>query len=101
MADARFGDVIERLLFLLEYPRPSREAIRAKWSQSGLLVGLEEPLAAELALKLEERTMELIDLQIQQGSLLKEDYVVDQFFNLRKQFFHDCGRDYYPSESRS
>ena len=97
MADARFDEVIERLLFLMEYPRPSREAIREKWIHSGLLVGLDESLAAELALKLEEKTMELIDLQVQQGSPLKEDYVVDQFFNLRRQFFHDCGRDYYPS----
>lgn len=99
-ADARFDEVIERLLFLLECPRPSRETIREKWSHSGLLNGLEKSLAAELAFKLEEKTLELIELQVQQGFQLKEDYVADQFFNLRRQFFHDCGRDYYPDKSR-
>ena len=66
-ADARWTDVIERLLFILERERslapapPTTEGLLKKWRQSGLLKGLEGRWEEDLAYRLEGAAHELID----------------------------------------
>lgn len=63
-ADARFGDVIERLLSLLEYqhrPQPTTQQLVYKWHQTGLLDGLPDFVQETLAGWLEDAAHKLID----------------------------------------
>lgn len=59
-ADARFPEVIERLLFLLEAKRDLSHFIK-KWRQTGLLSDIAEEDMGEAAFALETTALALID----------------------------------------
>ena len=61
-ADARFGDVIERLLSILEsHQKLDSRRLMEKWKQTGLLDGLPDFVQATLAEWLEDAAHKLID----------------------------------------
>jgi hypothetical protein len=99
-ADARFGETIERLLFLLERQYKTRnhtflriEEYVKKWSLTGLLDNINDyELKKEAAIALEEGAWELIKLQtesIDKNSFL-EGYITEYLKEKVLPFEHWC-----------
>ena len=86
-ADARFGDVIERLLSILENPPPiaDTQKLVRKWHQTGLLDGLPDFVQATLAEWLEDAAHKLIDWSCLENPDPKvfEDKCSETLFGLR------------------
>jgi hypothetical protein len=85
-ADARFGEVIEHLLFLLERPPFCSKPFGLvwKWKQTGFLDGVnDDSLAQTLAEKFEEAALKLVG-----GRALEhpnDDEILDRFLDIRKE----------------
>lgn len=80
-ADARFPEVIERLLFLLEAKRDLSRFVK-KWIQTGLLSDVAEEDMGEAAFALEITALALIDECTKKGDATwetNEDYICQRF----------------------
>lgn len=86
-AGARFHEVIERLLFLLQRPQidrpyPTIEHLLWKWEQTGLLKDCLSPNHKELlAVRLEDKARELVGM-FSHKFAIDEDSVREQFCNV-------------------
>jgi hypothetical protein len=80
-ADARFDEVIERLLFILEH-RP--QTLVKKWGQTGLLLGLPDFVQETLAEWLEEEVFKIIDAKAL-GEDIDEDIVNTRLHAVRQR----------------
>ena len=105
-ADARFDEVIERLLFILEYPPFLSEpkALVWKWSRTGLLDGLNGSAQQELAEKLEAEARLIIDWMVLENP--NEDAfeeAVKRFGKLREETIvdYECQRHYFRNQTFS
>lgn len=81
IADARFGEVVERLLFILEAKRDLSHFIK-KWSRTGLLSDIPEEDVGEAAFALETTALALMDECIKKGDTsweTNEDYICKRF----------------------
>lgn len=84
-ADARFDEVIERLLFILDTPPfPTNDVLLNKWNQTGLLDGFEDERLA-VAIQLETKARELVAMYCN-GTPPSDDYAVDQLCGVLRNF---------------
>ena len=87
-ADARLSDVVERLLFILEYPPFLYEPklLVWKWEQTGLLSDLDEEGKVHLSQSLEKAAIQLIDWTVLESPSEEESdkKVGDTFTELRE-----------------
>ena len=105
VADARFGDVIEHLLYLLQQVPPycsTPLGLVWKWKQTGLLDGIDDDsIAQDLAEKLEEAALQVNDwCSLEHPNDDEISKATDRFFDIRKKVIeeHECQRHYYTNK---
>lgn len=97
VADARFDEVIERLLFLLERPPfcPKPLGLVWKWKQTGLLDGVDDATVQTLAEKLEEAALQIVGwCALENPNDDKISKATEKFFNIRKEVIADYEAKY-------
>jgi len=98
-ADARFDEVIERLLFLLD--TEPRKLIW-KWKQTGLMAGIDDDFVAQtLAEKLEEEAHKIIDwIYLETPDTAAIDKATGRLYEIRKEVMenHERQRNYFTNK---
>jgi hypothetical protein len=96
-AAVRLPEVIERLFFLLENPHTYHvpQNVVWKWEQTGLLEGFELDPAQKvtLAIALDRKAHEFVEMLSNTMGVIDEILVANAFFDIRRKFLRDCGRD--------